>query len=640
MIDTARGQIVRDAWRLAKPYWTSEEKWSAWWLLLAVIAFNVGNVYISVRINAWNNAFYNALQTFNSGELFRQLGTFCILVAFAIALSVYAWLADQAYYQLQLRDRTDNPDQRIAEDRNQFTAYVLSLSLGLLTSAVSLVSFLVILWGLSGPAEIPLGKWGTLHIPAYLVWTALFYAGVGTWLTVKIGRPLVPLNVARQRFEADFRFSLVRFRENAESIALYGGEPVELRVFNERFRSVFDNFRHIMKRQRRLTCFTLGYTQVAVIFPLLVASPRYFAKQIGWGGLMQMVNALVNAFSFVQNSLSFIIDAYTDIAAWQAVTLRLSGFEQQLLAIHQSKRAPRQINIRRSDNGVDVKEIDLDLPDGTPLLRDVAFASARGEALLIVGPTGAGKSTLLRAIAGIWPFGSGEIRLGKGRMLFVPQRPYLPLGTLASALLYPRGDKCGVSTARLAAVLEEVGLGALAGELDMIKNWSQRLSLGEQQRFAFARILLVEPALLFLDEATSALDEPSEAQLYGLLRAASWRPTVVSVGHRSTLRNFHDHVLDIATFSPPREQLPAMSNSDLDLVLLGCHYVRNGSLGHTELLSASVSICPFLAVGLIGNKKARSKKSRRLLNVSATRARCVLLDSQSSNGNIRMTILV
>ena len=280
---------------------------------------------------------------------------------------------------------------------------------------------------------------------------------------------------------------------------------------------------------------------------------------------------VVNAFSFVQNSLSFIINAYTDIAAWQAVTQRLSGFEQQLLAIHQSKRAVRQINIRRGGVGVTVKEIDLDLPDGTSLLRDVAFASARGEALLIEGPTAAGKSTLLRAMAGIWPFGRGEITLGKGRILFVPQRPYLPLGTLASALLYPRGDKCGVSTARLAAVLEEVGLGALAGELDMVENWSQRLSLGEQQRFAFARMLLAEPALLFLDEATSALDEISEAQLYGLLRAGSWRPTLVSVGHRSTLRNFHDHVLDVATFSSRRGQLPAMSNSDLDLVLLGCH---------------------------------------------------------------------
>jgi putative ATP-binding cassette transporter len=394
----------------------------------------------------------------------------------------------------------------------------------------------------------------------------LTYAVVGTWLAVKIGRPLVPLNVARQRFEADLRFSLVRFREHAESVTLYGGEPAELRVFSERLHSVFENFRHIMKRQRRLTCFTLGYTQVALIFPLAVVSPRYFAKQIGWGGLMQVVSA----FSFVQNSLSFIINAYTDIAAWQAVTQRLSGFEQQLLAIHQSKRAARQINIRRADFGIAVKEIDLDLPDGTSLLRDVAFASARGEALLIEGPTGAGKSTLLRAMAGIWPFGRGEIRLGKGRMLFVPQRPYLPLGTLASALLYPRGDKCGVLAARLAAVLEEVGLGALAGELDMIENWSQRLSLGEQQRFAFARILLVEPALLFLDEATSALDEPSEAQLYGLLRAASWRPTVVSVGHRSTLRNFHDHVLDVAAFSTRCEQHPGMPNNDLDLIHSHC----------------------------------------------------------------------
>jgi putative ATP-binding cassette transporter len=395
-----------------------------------------------------------------------------------------------------------------------------------------------------------------MHIPAYLVWAALLYAGVGTWLTVKIGRPLVPLNVAQQRVEADFRFSLVRFRENAESVALYGGEPVELSIFHERFRSVFENFRHIMKRQRSLTCFTLGYTQVAVIFPLVVVSPRYFAKQIGWGGLMQAVNA----FCFVQNSLSFIINSYADIAAWQGVTQRLSGFEQQLLAIHQSKRAPRQIIIRRGGVGVSVKEIDLDLPDGTPLLRGVAFAPAPSEAVLIAGPSGAGKSTLLRAIAGIWPFGRGEIRLGKGRILFVPQRPYLPLGTLARALLYPRRDQCGVPTARLTEVLGDVGLGALAGELDAVENWSQRLSLGEQQRLALARILLAEPALLFMDEATSALDEPSEAQLYGLLRAASWRPTVVSVGHRSTLRNFHDLILDLSAFCPRRQQPPHVRN--------------------------------------------------------------------------------
>ena len=561
-------KTTRAAWRLARSYWTSEERWSGWGLLVAVVALNLGNVYISVRINDWNKAFYNALQAFDRGEMFRQLGIFCILVAFAISMSVYAlyfsqllqirwrrwltrkylddWLADRAYYQLQLGSTTDNPDQRISEDLNQFTTYVLSLSVGLVTSVVSLASFLVILWGLSGPAEIPFGASGTIHIPGYLVWAALLYAGVGTWLTVKIGRPLVPLNFARQRFEADFRFSLVRLRENAESVALLGGEPVELRVFHERFHSVFENFGLIMKRQRCLTWLTLGYTQVAVIFPVVVVSPRYFARQIGLGSLMQVVNA----FSFVQNSLSFIVNSYSDIATLLAVTQRLGGFEERLLAMQKSIRASPRILIRRGGGGLAVNEVNVDLPNGTPLLRGIAFSPARGEAVLITGATGAGKSTLLRAIAGIWPFGNGEVRLGRGRVLFIPQRPYLPLGTLSGALLYPRSDKTGIPTARISSVLDEVGLGAFLDELDTVENWPQRLSLGEQQRLAFARIFLLEPALIFMDEPTSALDEATEAELYCRLRASSWRPTLVSVSHRSTLRIFHDHVVDLTAFSP------------------------------------------------------------------------------------------
>ena len=570
-MDRSKQNAVRDAWRLAKPYWVSEEKWSARGLLLAVVALNLGNVYISVRINEWNNAFYNALQKLDGAEFFRQLGVFSILAAAFIVMAVYAqylsqmlqirwrrwltrrylgaWLTDRSYYHLELKSATDNPDQRISEDLNQFTSYVLTLSLGLLTAVVSLGSFLGILWGLSGPANIPLGTWGNLHIPAYLVWAALLYAGVGTWLTIKIGRPLVPLNFDQQRLEANFRFSLVRLRENAESVALYRGEAMELGVFQERFRSVFANFWQIMKRQKRLSWFTSGYAQIAVIFPVVVVAPRYFAKQIGLGGLMQVVGA----FSSVQNSLSFIISSYTSIAAWQAVTERLSGFEERLSAIQRSTHEPQELVIRREESGVAVDGVDLDLPNGTPLLRGVAFASEPGAAVLINGPTGAGKSTLLRALAGIWPYGRGEIRLAKGRILFVPQRPYLPLGTLAAVLRYPGGDSDSLPTTTLAAVLNQVGLGALINELDAVHDWSQRLSPGEQQRLAFARIFLTKPALVFLDEVTSALDERSEAELYGLLRTASWRPTIVSVGHRSTLRSFHDQVLEMADF---RESVP------------------------------------------------------------------------------------
>jgi putative ATP-binding cassette transporter len=570
-METPRRIITRTAWRLAKNYWTSEEKRPAWALLLTVVSLNLGNVYIGVRINQWNRAFYDALQAFDMHELFHQIGIFSVLVVCAVLISVSAlyftqmlqirwrrwltlrylaaWLADRAYYKLQLGNTADNPDQRISEDLNQFTGFVLSLSLGLISSATSLFSFLAILWGLSGAAAIPLGPWGTVHIPGYLVWAALIYASIGTWLAVTIGRPLVALNSARQRFEADFRFSLVHLREHAEGVALYGGEPVELGLLDERFRNVFVNFRQIMKQQIRLSAFTLSYAQIAVIFPVVVVSPRYFARQILLGGLMQAVNA----FSFVQNSLSFIINSYNDIATWEAVTQRLGDFEERLLAIRESMRARQSIAIRRrGGGGVAVDHLDLDLPDGTPLLRGITFAVSRGEAQLVVGPSGSGKSTLLRAIAGIWPFGRGKIRLGKGQIAFVPQRPYLPLGTLADALLYPSGTKTSVPM-ELPAVLEEVGLGALARELDKVDNWSERLSLGEQQGLVFARILLAKPALLFLDEATSALDESAETRLLGLLRTETWRPTVVSVGHGPILRKFHDHVVDLAEFRPHQE---------------------------------------------------------------------------------------
>ncbi len=568
MIEKAKRSLLHEAWRIARVYWTSDEKWSAWGLLGLIIAINLGNVFVTIRINEWQRGFYNALQVFDSNEVFRQLGYFCLIAGTGVVLAVYAlyfnqmlqirwrrwlterylssWLANRAYYQLQLKNTIDNPDQRISEDVQLFTQYVCTLGVNLFTAIVGMVSFLVILWGLSGTAAIPLGKVGALYIPGYLVWAALLYAGMATWITTKLGRALVPLNFRKQRFEGDFRFSLVRVRENAESVASYGGEQVELGVFRERFQSVADNFRRIMKRQMRLGSFTSSFAQLAFVFPFLVVSPRYFAKQITFGVLMQVTGA----FCYVHDRLSSIISAYPDIVSWLAVTERLSSFDLQLGEIHDAAEAGHRISIRRGGASFAVEDLDLELPDGTTLLRGLCCRPDRGSALLVSGPTGIGKSTLLRAIAGIWPFGRGTIRLGEGRTLMVPQRPYLPLGTLANTLTYPFCDPSSVGTARLAAALGEVGLGSYASQLETVDNWGQRLSLGEQQRLAFARILLAEPALLFLDEATSAVDEAGEARLYGLLKSATWQPTVVSVGHRSTLIKFHDAILDLAPYMP------------------------------------------------------------------------------------------
>jgi vitamin B12/bleomycin/antimicrobial peptide transport system ATP-binding/permease protein len=591
----AKRSLLHEAWRIARVYWTSEEKWSAWALLGLIIAINLGNVYVGIQMNEWNRGFYNALQVFDSSELLRQLGYFSMIASSGVILTVYAlyfnqmlqirwrrwltekylnaWLANRAYYQIQLKSAIDNPDQRISEDVQLFTTQACTLGLGLFTSIVGMASFLVILWGLSGPAAIPLGKFGTIYIPGYLVWAALLYAGLATWITTKIGRALVPLNFRKQRFEGDFRFSLVRVRENAESVASYGGERVEFSVFKERFHNVADNFRRIMKRQMRLGWFTSGYAQVALIFPYLVVSPRYFAKQMPLGGLMQVVNA----FCYVHDRLSYIITAYSDIVAWLAVTERLAGFEQQLQEIHHPHHPlhpPHQIAIRRSGVSVSVDDLDLDLPDGTALLRGVSCHPPCGSALLISGPTGTGKSTLLRAIAGIWPYGRGNIRIEEGRMLLVPQRPYLPLGTLANALTYPCADGKGFTAAQLGAALGEAGLGSYASQLDVVDNWGQRMSLGEQQRLAFARILLAEPALLFLDEATSGLDEAGEARLYSLLRSTTWQPTVVSVGHRSSLIKFHDAILDLAPYIPLKKPVVLPLHAPLEEAALETEFIQ------------------------------------------------------------------
>jgi vitamin B12/bleomycin/antimicrobial peptide transport system ATP-binding/permease protein len=572
--------IWREAWRLARPYWSSDDKRWAWGLLAVVVALNILAVVIIIALNWWRRNIFDALQHYDKPEFLYQLGVFAGLSLAQIAILVYqtylmqmiqirwrlwltrkylnAWLDERAYYRLQVSDGgTDNPDQRIADDLNLFTKYSLQLTIGttgFLNAGLTVVSFLAILWVISGPLTIPLGPFGSLYVPGYMVWLAIIYAVGGTWFTFKVGRPLVGLNFDQQRFEADFRFSLVRLRENTESVALYRGEGRELGNFTDRFSFVVGNFWAIMKRIKLLGWYTRTYDQIAVIFPFLIAAPMYFSRTMEIGGLMQTAGA----FYELQVALSYLVKNYIDIAEWQSVVQRLSGFDHRVHEIAAAARAPQQIEVSTGGADIEVNDLELDLPDGTALLRDVGFSVKSGEALLIAGPTGAGKSTLLRAIAGIWPYGRGRIRLPEGTCLFLPQRPYLPLGTLRHAVLYPRED-LAISTAKIASVLREVGLPELVDELDSVQNWAHRLSLGEQQRLAFARVLLIQPVIVFLDEASSALDEACEAELYPLLRAAPWRPTIVSIGHRSTLRGFHDSVLDLGTMSKRRATLTVVT---------------------------------------------------------------------------------
>jgi putative ATP-binding cassette transporter len=552
--------FLRDSWRLAKPYWFSEDRWAAWSLLAIVVAMNLGLVYINVLLNKWQNTFFNAVQEKNAAVFFHQLWVFTWLAAIFIAVAVYqlylnqmlqirwrrwltdryltAWLSDRTYYRMQLMaGDADNPDQRIAEDVRLFVNRSLSLSLQFLSAAVTLVSFLGILWVLSGPMTLPWLGW---TVPGYMVWAALLYSIVGTWLTEKVGRRLVRLDFDQQRYEADFRFSLVRFRENTEGVALYRGERDEMRSFRERFARVVTNWRDIMGLQKRLTGFTVGFGQLAVIFPFVVAGPRFFRGEIALGGLMQTSQA----FGQVQGALSLIVDyqLYPQIAEWRAVVSRLVGFEA---AMARSRPVAGTEHIERGDEpeGISLEGVDLNLPDGQPLLKGAIAHIDGGERVLVTGPSGAGKSTLFRAIAGIWPFGRGRITVPPdARVLFLPQKPYLPIGSLRDVVSYPM-RATGVSEDALREALEAVGLPRLGTRLDEVAHWALQLSPGEQQRIAFARALIQKPDWLFLDEATSAVDETTEQRLYALVQERLPATTVISIGHRPTLGAFHSRRL-------------------------------------------------------------------------------------------------
>jgi vitamin B12/bleomycin/antimicrobial peptide transport system ATP-binding/permease protein len=544
-------------WRLSAPYFRSEDRFAGRLLLAAVIAIELAIVAINVVLNTWYNFFYNTLQDHDWNSFVRAILYFCALAAIYTLLAVYQtylnfwlqirwrrwmtqtylrqWLNTANHYRMQLiGDAADNPDQRIAEDLQMFPQSTLSIGLGLLNSCVTLVSFVFILWRLSEDA--PLELFG-LVIPGYLVLAALIYAVIGTWLTHLIGWPLIPLNFQQQRFEADFRFNLVRSRENAEQIASLRGEAAERERHLGRFDFVVSNWIAIMRRQKKLMFFTQSYSQAAVIFPYVMVSPVYFAGKMQLGGLMQTASA----FNSVQNALSYFVTAYRSIAEYQAVVKRLDGFEAAIEAGRAAALTPPAIEVlpRDGSSAITTDHLAIRLPDGKPLVDAEHLSLASGDRVLVTGPSGAGKSTLFRALAGIWPFGSGRVTVpADASVMLLPQRPYFPVATLGAAITYPA--RAGAfSDEELADALAAVGLPHLTERLNEEAHWNRMLSLGEQQRLGIGRALLHKPDYLLLDEATASLDEPAEALLYRVLQDRLKGTAIVSIGHRSTLGAFH-----------------------------------------------------------------------------------------------------
>ncbi|MBI5615027.1 MAG: ABC transporter ATP-binding protein/permease [Gammaproteobacteria bacterium] len=550
-------------WALVKPFWVSDERFAARGLLAAVAGLNLALVYLAVLINKWNNDFYNALDAKNYDDFKAQIARFAVLAFTHIVIAVYAvylrqmlqirwrrwltevfiadWLHARTYYRLELTTNgTDNPDQRIQEDLNVFTQMTLALGLDFMRSVVTLVSFAGILWTLSGALELSLG--GTeFAVPGYMMWVAIVYSAAGTWLTHKIGLPLVGLNFQQQRYEADMRYGLVRLRENAEGVALYHGEQDEHRNLSTRFGHVVGNWWSLMTYGKRLNWFTNFYGQIAIIFPYVVSAPRYFGGEMKLGGLMQTGSA----FGRVQDALSWFVGAYADLAQWKATVDRLTSFHEAIQNAHRAASGEALSVQPAAANTVTARDIQVGLPDGRILIGHTTTALEPGVHTLLTGPSGTGKSTLFRALAGIWPFGRGRVEVPAGaKLMFLPQKPYLPLGTLRQIVSYPAGAS-GFGDREIESALELCGLGEFKDRLDLDQPWAQRMSPGEQQRLAFARVLLNQPDWLFLDEATSALDADMEHRLYALVRERLPQTTLVSIAHRPSVAAFHRRKLHL-----------------------------------------------------------------------------------------------
>ena len=575
-------------WQLTKTWLRAPDRGNARWLVLALVVLTVGQVLVQMRFNLWNRDFFNALEN-RDGAAFRwQIVIFLGLAASAMAVAVYqlytkqliqlawrewltrhmleAWLKDGRQYQMEMAgEGADNPDQRIAEDIRVSVDLAVDFVGGLLTSSMMLVAFIGILWTISGPLH--LGFMGVnATIPGYMVWAALLYAVIGTTLTLLVGRPMVANNIARTTAEADFRFGLTRARESGEGIALIRGEEDERRGLNKLFGNVRGALRKLMSSQRNLMWLTSAYGTLAMIFPTVVASPAYFAGAITLGGLMQ----IGAAFGQVQGALSWLVDSYPRIAEWRSAVTRMVTFREVVEELDALVSDPTQPTIAVSEGTADslvFRNLEVAFANGTTVINGANAEIKAGERVLIQGESGTGKSTLFRAIGGLWPWGAGEISTPpRESMMFMPQRPYLPLGTLKGALSYP-ADPNTYSDEDCAAALIRVGLTQLPPRLDEEERWDRVLSLGEQQRLAFARLFLHKPAWIFMDEATAALDEKNQDAMMQLVLDELPESALVSIGHRPGLEAFHTRTLQLqraeggARLSkpPPRPRKPKRS---------------------------------------------------------------------------------